>query len=101
MAAFQVFTEACTFQVPGIGFELRMREKQHATCIVRGIEHPVVKSNFMDQYSKRRTRQMFLSLPAAEQAKLLEKAEAMKKQMEADGYDASDVTEIKSTPKSD
>jgi hypothetical protein len=37
---------------------------------------------------------MFLSLPAAEQAKLLEKAEAMKKQMQADGYDTSDVKEI-------
>ena len=57
-------TATCTFQIPGIGFELRMREKQHATCIVRGIKHPVIKSNFMDQYSKRRTRQIFLSLPA-------------------------------------
>jgi hypothetical protein len=92
-------TATCTFQIPGIGFELRMREKLHATCIVRGVEHPVIKSNFMDQYSKRRTRQIFLGLPAAEQTKLLEKAAAMKKQMQAEGYDTSDVTEIKITPK--
>jgi hypothetical protein len=93
-------TATCTFQIPGIGFELRMREKQHATCIVRGVKHPVIKSNFMDQYSKRRTRQIFLSLPAAEQAKLLEKAEAMKERMRAAGYDTSDVTEPKVKPKS-
>jgi hypothetical protein len=29
-------TATCTFQIPGIGFELRMREKQRGTCIVRG-----------------------------------------------------------------
>ena len=90
-------TATCTFQIPGIGFELRMRDSQHASCIVRGVGHPVIKSNFMDQYIKRRIRQMFLGLPATEQTKLLEKAGAMKKQMQADGYDTSDVTEIKPT----
>jgi hypothetical protein len=86
-----------TFQIPGIGFELCIGEKQHATCIVRGIEHPIIKSNFMDQYTMRRTREMFLSLPAAEQAKLLEKADALKEQMRAAGYDTSDVTEVSKT----
>jgi len=94
-------TATCTFQVPGIGFELRMGDRQHGTCIVRGVKHPVIKSNFMEQYTKLRTRQIFLSLPAAQQAKLLEKAEAMKRQKQADGYDTSDVIEIKPTPKSD
>jgi hypothetical protein len=85
-------TATCTFQIPGIGFELRMREKQHGTCIVRGIKHPVIKSNFMERYTKLRTQQMFLSLPEAERTKLKEQAQAMKKQMQAKGYDTSDVT---------
>jgi hypothetical protein len=91
-------TATCTFQIPGIGFELRMREKEHGTCIVRGIRHPVIKSNFMEQYTKLRTQQIFLSLPTDQRAKLLEQAEAIKKQMRADGYDTSDVTETKFAP---
>jgi hypothetical protein len=88
-------TATCTLQIPGIGFELRMREKRHAACIVRGVKHPIIKSNVMDQYSKRRTKQIFQSLPEAERVKLLEQANAMKKQMQANGYNTSDVTEIK------
>jgi len=91
-------TATCTFQIPGIGFELRMREKEHGTCIVRGIRHPVIKSNFMEQYTKLRTQQIFLSLPTDQRAKLLEQAEAIKKQMRVDGYDTSDVTETKFAP---
>ena len=81
-------TATCTFQIPGIGFELRMREKERGTCIVRGIKHPVIKSNFMEQYTKLRTQQLFRSLSANQRAKLLERAEAMKKQMIEDGYEA-------------
>ncbi|HEY1660103.1 MAG TPA: hypothetical protein VGG14_17260 [Candidatus Sulfotelmatobacter sp.] len=43
----------------------------------------------MEQYTKLRTQQVFLDLPADQRAKLLEQAHAMKKQMLADGYDAS------------
>jgi hypothetical protein len=93
-------TATLTLQVPGIGFELRVGDKQYGTCIVRGQGHPTFKSNVMDQYSKRRSRLLYDSLPASEQAKLIANADAFKAKMRAEAYDTSDVTEIKLEPKS-
>ena len=93
-------TATFTLQVPGIGFDLRVGDKQYAPCIVHGQGHPIFKSNVMDQYNKRRSRQLYDSLPASEQAKLIANADAFKVKMRAEGYDTSDVTEIKFKPKS-